>query len=52
MIGIDEHSIHQGRNFAIAIADLGNHRIYDVIEEESLAQVERTFKRYKDGDKV
>lgn len=32
MIGIDEHSIHKGRKFATSIVDMGNHRVYDVIE--------------------
>ena len=52
MIGIDEHTIHKGRKFATTIADLGNHRIYDIIEGKSLAQVERTLKTYKNRDKV
>ncbi len=52
MIGIDEHTIHQGRRFATTIADLGNHRIYDIIEGKSRQPVERTLKRYKDRDKV
>lgn len=52
MIGIDEHTIHKGRKFATTIADLGNHRIYNIIEGKSLALVERTLKTYKDRDKV
>lgn len=52
MIGIDEHTIHKGRKFATTIADLGKHRIYDIIEGKSLALVERTLKTYKDRDKV
>ena len=52
MIGIDEHTIHQGRAFATTIADLGNHRVYDVIEGKSLAQVERTLKTYRGREKV
>lgn len=52
MIGIDEHTIHKGRKFATTIADLGHHRIYDIIEGKSLAQVERTLKSYKDREKV
>lgn len=52
MIGIDEHTIHKGRRFATTIADLGKHRIYDIIEGKSLAQVETTLKSYKDRDKV
>lgn len=52
MIGIDEHSIHKGRKFATTIADLGNHRIYDIIEGKSLAQVQRILMSYKNRDKV
>ncbi len=52
MIGIDEHTIHKGRKFATTIADLGNHRIYDIIEGKSLTQVEKTFKNYQGRDKV
>lgn len=52
IIGIGEHTIHKGRNFATTIADLGNHRIYDIIEGRYLAQVERTLKSYKNRDKV
>lgn len=52
MIGIDEHTIHKGRTFATTIADLGNHRIYDIIEGKSLTQIERNLKRYKNRDKV
>lgn len=52
MIGIDEHSIHQRSRFTATIMDLSNHRIYDVVEDKSLAQVKRILKRYKDKDKV
>ena len=52
MIGIDEHTIHKGRKFAATIADLGNRRIYDIIEGKSLAQVEKTFKNDQGRDKV
>lgn len=52
MIGIDEHTIHKARTFATTIADLTNHRVYDVIEGGSPAQVERTLMSYKDRDKV
>lgn len=52
MISIDEHTIHQGRRFATTIADLTNHRVYDVIEGKSLAQVERLLMTYRDREKV
>lgn len=52
MIGIDEHTIHKGQKFATTIADLANHRIYDIIEGKSLALIERTLKTYKNRDKV
>ena len=52
MIGIDEHTIHKGQKFATTMADLGNHRIYDIIQGKSLAQVERTLKSYKGREKV
>lgn len=39
MMGIDEYTIHKGRKFATTIADLGNHRIYDIIQGRSLTQV-------------
>lgn len=52
MIGIDEHTIHRGATFANTIADLSNHRIYDVIEGKSRPMVEKTLMSYKDRDKV
>lgn len=52
MIGIDEHTIHQGRRFATTIADLTNHRVYDVIEGKSLSLIERRLATYKDREKV
>lgn len=52
MIGIDEHTIHKGHKFATTIADLGNHRIYDIIEGRSTSLIERTLKSYKDREKV
>lgn len=47
MIGIDEHIIYQGATFATTIADLSNHRIYDVIEGKSRAMVEKTLISYE-----
>lgn len=52
IIGIDEHSIHKGRKFATTIADLANHRVYDIIEGKSLASLESRLKSYQDRDKV
>ena len=47
IIGIDEHSIHKGRKFATTIADLANHRVYDIIEGKSLASLESRLKAIK-----
>ena len=52
MIGIDEHSIHKGRRFATTVADLGNHRVYDVIEGRSGASIESRLMSYGGRDKV
>lgn len=52
MIGIDEHTTHQGGWFAITIADLSNHRVYDAIEGKSPDLVEKRLMTYKDREKV
>lgn len=52
MIGIDEHSIHQGCRFATSIVDLSNRRVYDIIEGKSLSLVKRRLITYKDREKV
>ena len=52
MIGIDEHSIHKGRRFATTVADLGNHRVYDVIEGRGGASIESRLMSYGGRGKV
>ncbi len=52
VLGIDEHSIHKGRKYAITLVDLRNHRVYDVIEGRSLAKVETRIRQYKGRDGV
>ncbi len=32
MLGIDEHTLHKNRQFATTFCDLGNHRIFDIVE--------------------
>ncbi len=39
-IGIDEHTIHKGYDFATSICDLRKHRIYDMVEGKSASKIE------------
>ena len=40
MLGIDEHTLHKNRQFATTFCDLGNHRIFDIVEGKSAAELE------------
>ncbi len=56
VLEIDEHSIHRsgtrGHKSAVTLADLRNHRIYEVFEGKSLATLEPNLRRLKGREKV
>lgn len=51
-LGIDEHSIHKGRHYAVSLVDLKNHRVYDVIEGKNTAKLEAALRKLKGRGKV
>ena len=51
-LGIDEHSIHKGRHYAITLVDLKNHRVYDVIEGKNTAKLEAALRKLKGRGQV
>ena len=56
VLGIDEHSIHRGRTkghkFAVTLADLRHHRVYEVFKGKSSKVLEANLRRLKGRDKV
>ncbi|MDO4751020.1 MAG: ISL3 family transposase [Akkermansia sp.] len=56
VLGIDEHSIHRGRTkghkFAVTLADLRHHRIYEVFEGKDSKNLEANLRRLKGREKV
>ena len=56
IMGIDEHSIHRGRTkghkFAVTLADLSHHRIYEVFEGKERKTLESNLRRLKGREKV
>ena len=56
VMGIDEHSIHRGRTkghkFAVTLADLRNHRVYEVFEGKSSKILEVNLRRLKGRERV
>ena len=52
IIGIDEHTIHEGYKFATTIADLSHHRIYDVIKGKRHCDIESALISYKGREKA
>ncbi len=51
-LGIDEHSIHKGRKYAVTLVDLRNHKVYEVIEGKEPAKLEAALRRLKGRSKV
>ncbi len=56
VLGIGEHSIHRGgargHKFAVTLANLRNHRIYEVFEGKGLATLEPNLRRLRGREKV
>lgn len=56
VLGIDEHSIHRGRTkrhkFAVTLADLRHHRVYEVFEGKTSKVLEANLRRLKGRSKV
>ena len=51
-LGIDEHSIHKGRRYAVTLADLKSHRVYEVIEGKETEKLEAALRKLKGYRKV
>jgi transposase len=41
ILGIDEHTLHKHQRFATTFCDLKNHKVFDVVEGKSAADLER-----------
>ena len=56
VMGIDEHSIHRGRSkghkYAVTLADLRNHRVYEVFEGKGSKVLEANLRRLKGRERV
>ena len=56
VMGIDEHSIHRGRTkghqFAVTLADLRHHRVYEVFEGKNSKVLEANLRRLKGREEV
>ena len=56
VMGIDEHSIHRGRTmghkFAVTLADLRHHRVYEVFEGKNSKVLEANLRRLKGSEEV
>ena len=56
ILGIDEHSIHRGKTkghkFAVTLADLKHHRVYEVFEGKSSAALEPQLRKIAGRNKV
>ncbi len=56
VLGIDEHSIHRGggkrHKFAVTLADLRHHRVYEVFEGKNSKVLEANLRRLKGRSKV
>ena len=51
-LGIDEHSIHKGRRYAVTLTDLKNHRVYEVIEGKEPERLEAALRKLKGREHV
>jgi len=52
VLGIDEHTLHKQCRFATTFCDLKNHRIFDVVEGKSAADLEHFMRSLQGRDKV
>ncbi len=51
-LGIDEHSIHKGKHYAVTLIDLKNHKVYEVIDGKQTATLERALRKLKGRSQV
>ena len=52
VLGIDEHSIHKGRKYAVTLVDLKNHSVYEVLEGKSLETILPRIRSMPGADRV
>ena len=52
VLGIDEHSIHKGRKYAVTLVDLRNHSVYEVLEGKSLETILPRIRSMPGADRV
>jgi transposase len=52
VLGIDEHTVHKQQRFATTFCDLKNHRIFDVVQGKSEADLEAFLSRLRGKDRV
>ena len=52
VLGIDEHSLHKKQRFATTFCDLKNHKVFDVAEGRSEAELEPFLRQLKGRDRV
>ncbi len=51
-LGIDEHSIHKGKHYAVTLIDLKNHRVYEVIDGKQTATLEAALRKLRGRSEV
>lgn len=52
VLGIDEHTLHKKQQFATTFCDLGNRRIFDIVQGKSAADLEGFLSRLNGREKV
>lgn len=52
MLGIDEHTLHKKKQFATTFCDLGNRRIFDIVQGKSAADLEGFLSKLNGREKV
>jgi transposase len=52
ILGIDEHTLHKNRQFATTFCDLGNRRVFDIVEGKSASDLEGFLSRLNGREKV
>jgi transposase len=52
ILGIDEHTLHKKKQFATTFCDLGNRRVFDIVEGKSASDLEGFLSRLNGREKV
>lgn len=52
VLGIDEHTLHKKQRFATTFCDLGNHKVFDVVEGKSREALEGFLNRLEGREQV